>query len=138
MFTLSIIVFIIMLIASVLHFYWALGGKYGLMSAGPNLENGKDFVPSSWLIFIVASLLFGLAILPLQLVAPMEQFKGYVHYVGYCVSLVLVVRAIGDFKYVGFFKKVYNSNFATLDTKYFSPLILFLGVSYGLLSGAST
>jgi len=138
MFTLSIIVFVIMLIASVLHFYWAFGGKYGLRSAGPDLENGRDFVPSRWLIFIVASLLLGVAILSLQLFSPVEQLKGYVHYLGYCVSFVLVIRAIGDFKYVGFFKKVYNSNFATLDTKYFSPVILFLGISYGLLSGTGT
>jgi len=72
MFTLSIIVFVIMLIASVLHFYWAFGGTYGLRSAGPDLENGRDFVPSRWLIFIVASLLLGLAILSLQLFAPVE------------------------------------------------------------------
>ena len=126
-----------MLIASVLHFYWAFGGQYGLRSAGPDLENGKDFVPSSWLIFVVASLLFGLAVLSIQLLSPMEPLKGYVHYLGYCVSIVLIIRAIGDFKYVGLFKKVYNSNFATLDTKYFSPLILFLGISYGLLSSSS-
>jgi hypothetical protein len=138
MFTLSIIVFVIMLIASVLHFYWAFGGKYGLRSAGPDLENGKDFVPSSWLIFIVATLLLGLAVLSVQLLSPIEQLKGYVHYLGFFVSFVLVVRSIGDFKYVGFFKKVYNSNFATLDTKYFSPIILFLGISYGLLSGSGT
>ena len=138
MFTLSIIVFVIMLIASVLHFYWAFGGKYGLRSAGPDLGNGKDFVPSSWLIFIVATLLLGLAVLSVQLLSPIEQLKGYVHYLGFSVSFVLVVRSIGDFKYVGFFKKVYNSNFATLDTKYFSPIILFLGISYGLLSGSGT
>ena len=138
MFTLSIVVFVIMLIAAVFHFYWAFGGKYGLKSAGPDLENGKIFVPSRWLIFIVASLLFGLAILSIQLFSPMGPLKGYIHYLGYCVSFILVVRAIGDFKYVGFFKKVYNSNFATLDTKYFSPVILFLGISYGLLSVSGT
>ena len=35
---------------------------------------------------------------------------------------------------VGFFKKIYNSNFATLDTRVFSPLCLLLGISYGFLA----
>ena len=134
MFTLSIIVFLTMLTVSFVHFYWAFGGKYGLMSSGPSLESGQSFVPSSLLIFIVACLLFALAVLPLQLVSPVDQRMGYVHYVGYFVAIGFVIRAIGDFKYVGFFKKVYNSNFASLDTKYFSPLILFLGIAYGVLS----
>lgn len=134
MFTLSVIVFAIMLIVAIFHFYWAFGGKYGLMSAGPSLEDNNEFRPSSTLTFIVALILLGLAILATQLVSPIAQFKAYIHYIGYAVSAVFLIRAIGDFKYVGFFKKVYNSNFATLDTKYFSPLILFLGVSYGVLA----
>jgi len=138
MFILSIIVFFIMLIVSFIHFYWALGGKYGLMSSGPSLENSKSFVPSSLLIFMVACMLFVLAILPLQLVSPVEQLVGYVHYVGYFVAIGFVIRAIGDFKYVGLFKKVYNSSFVSLDTKYFSPLILLLGIAYGVLSGFGT
>lgn len=138
MHTLSIIVCVIMLIISIFHFYWALGGKYGLMSAGPNLENGKEFAPSWWLTLIVAFLLLGLAALSILLFSPLELLKGYIHYLGYCVSIVFIARAIGDFKYVGFFKKKYNSDFAFLDTKYFSPLILFLGISFGLLSASAT
>ncbi len=104
------------------------------MSAGPSLEGGKDFIPSRALIFIVAVILLGLAILAIQLVSPIQAFKEYIHVIGYIVSALLIIRAIGDFKYVGFFKKVYNSKFATLDTQFFSPLVLFLGISYGLLS----
>jgi len=138
MFSLSIIVCVIMLITSALHFYWAFGGNYGLMSAGPSLEGGKDFIPNGWLIFVVACLLLGLAILSIQLYSPLKQLQGYIHYIGYSVSISLIIRAIGDFKYIGFFKKIKNSNFASLDSKYFSPLILLLGISYGLLSGYST
>lgn len=138
MFALSIIVSFIMLTVALLHFYWAFGGKYGLMSAGPSLEGDKDFIPSSILIFAVAVMLLGLAVLAIQLVSPIALLKEYIHYIGYLVSVIFIIRAVGDFKYVGFFKKVYNSNFATLDTKYFSPLVLFLGISYGVLSGYGT
>ncbi|WP_406610817.1 DUF3995 domain-containing protein [Agarivorans sp. JK6] len=134
MVTLSILVSLIMLFVSILHFYWAFGGKYGLKSAGPRLENKEDFVPSGYIIFMVACLLLGLSALAIQLINPLEIFEDNVKYFGYFIAFVFVVRAIGDFKYVGFFKKVYNSSFAKLDTKYFSPLILFLGVSYAVLA----
>ena len=123
-----------MLTAAIIHFYWALGGKYGLASAGPSIEGKNNFIPSKWLIFVVAVLLFCIAALAILLAQPSVSFFVNLHYIGYFVSVVFIVRAIGDFKYVGFFKKAYNSNFAYLDTKYFSPLILFLGIAYGLLS----
>lgn len=127
-----------MFIVSSFHFYWAFGGQYGLKSAGPSLENGKNFVPSSLLIFVVACFLLGLSVLAFQLVSPADALVGTVHYIGYLIAFVFIVRAIGDFRYVGFFKKVYNSSFATLDTKYFSPLILFLGISYAVLAWVGT
>jgi len=134
MIILSILVSSIMSIVSLLHFYWAFGGHYGLNSAGPSLEGQKDFIPGRILIFIVASLLAGLAILSVQLIWPWQPIESLVAYAGYLVSVAFIIRGIGDFKYVGLFKKVYNSNFAKLDTKYFSPLIIFLGVAYALLS----
>lgn len=134
MVTLSIIVAIIMSVVSLFHFYWAFGGNYGLSSAGPVLEGKKKFIPSNILTFIVACILFGLAALSIQLIWPFKPLRDFVSYVGYFCSFVLIIRGIGDFKYVGLFKKVYNSNFAELDTKYFSPLIVFLGIAYGLLS----
>ena len=44
------------------------------------------------------------------------------------VGVVLLARAVGDFRYVGFFKRVRGSRFATLDSRYFSPLCLLLGL----------
>jgi len=127
-----------MLLISLLHFYWAFGGSYGFRSAGPTIENGDNFIPSSILIFVVACLLLGLAALSVQLVWPWQPFKEYIYYAGYFISLVFIIRGIGDFKYVGLFKKIYNSNFAKLDTKYFSPLIILLGIAYGVLSKYGT
>ena len=131
---LAIVVTFIMVFVSLFHFYWALGGEYGLKSAGPSLEGKEDFRPGPLLIFIVAILLLGLAILSILLVWPFSFLEGYIAYIGYFVAAVFAIRGIGDFRYVGLFKRVYNSNFATLDTKYFSPLIIFLGLSYAFLS----
>ena len=35
----------------------------------------------------------------------------------------------GNFRLVGFFKKVRGTRFATLDTRYYSPLCLFLAAA---------
>jgi len=37
------------------------------------------------------------------------------------------LRAIGEFKYLGFFKKIKNTEFAIADSKLFSPLSLAIG-----------
>jgi fatty acid desaturase len=134
MITLSVFVAAVMSVVALLHFYWAFGGKYGLASAGPKLEGEKQFIPSGKLIFIVACLMLALAVLPIQLVTPLQIFENVIAYVGFIVAVVFIIRGVGDFKYVGLFKKVYNSNFARLDTRYFSPLIIVLGISYAVLS----
>ncbi|MDY7394845.1 DUF3995 domain-containing protein [Aureibaculum sp. 2210JD6-5] len=40
------------------------------------------------------------------------------------IPAIFLLRAIGDFKYIGFFKRVKSTDFAKLDTKFFSPLCL--------------
>ena len=134
MLILSILIFTIMLTAALIHFYWAFGGQYGLRSSGPSLEDGKNFIPSRWLIFTVSCLLLSLSFLALQLVNPMSLLEDHIHFFGYGIALIFIIRAVGDFKYVGLFKTIYNSSFAQLDTRYFSPLILILGISFALLS----
>jgi len=42
------------------------------------------------------------------------------------LALVLLLRAIGDFRLVGFFKRIRGSRFARLDTVLYSPLCLAL------------
>ncbi len=132
--TLAIITALIMTAVSLLHFYWALGGNYGLSSAGPTLEGKDNFIPPRPMIFAVACVLLSLAILSIQLIWPVAYVTGFISYIAYFVAFIFIIRGIGDFKYVGIFKKVYNSNFAKLDTVYFSPLILLLGIAYALLA----
>jgi len=43
-------------------------------------------------------------------------------------GLVFLQRAIGDFKYMGFFKKIKHSNFSRLDSMVSSPLCLLIGI----------
>ena len=130
----SIVVAGVLSLVALLHFYWAFGGLYGIHSAAPQLEGKQDFVPSRMIIFTVACLISSLAVLAVLLQMLSFPFKEWLVYIGYLVSFVFIARAIGDFRYVGFFKKVYNSRFAKKDTVYFSPLCLLLGLAFAALS----
>jgi hypothetical protein len=44
------------------------------------------------------------------------------------LALGLLLRAVGDFRYVGFFKSVRDSRFATMDTWCYSPVCLALSI----------
>ena len=50
------------------------------------------------------------------------------------LALGLLARAIGEFKYVGFFKRVRGSRFARLDTLIYSPLCLSLAIGVALVA----
>jgi len=52
----------------------------------------------------------------------------------YALALGLLARAVGEFKYVGFFKRVCGSRFATLDTFVYSPLCLLLAAGVALVA----
>lgn len=131
---LALLVSGIMLVVSAWHMYWAAGGQYGLQSAAPKIEGRDNEVIPKFVIFIVALLFFALALLPWGLRHAPAWISGKEHYAGFMIALLFVIRAVGDFRYVGFFKRVYNSEFAAMDTRYFSPLILFLGIAYAVLS----
>lgn len=50
------------------------------------------------------------------------------------VALVFTARAVGDFRYLGFFKQVRNTRFAYWDTRLFAPLCLAFAVGTALLA----
>lgn len=53
-------------------------------------------------------------------------------YTGWIIALLFFIRAIGDFKYVGFFKSVKQTTFGTMDTTYYAPLCLVIS-SVGII-----
>jgi len=44
------------------------------------------------------------------------------------LALIFAFRALGDFRYVGFFKRVRGNLFAQRDTWFYSPLCLLLAI----------
>lgn len=47
----------------------------------------------------------------------------------WAVAGLFALRALGDFRYVGFFKKINHTHFAHMDSRYYSPLCVWLALS---------
>ncbi len=126
----GILLFLIFLFLSGLHFYWGLGGKWGVNASIPTKENNENVLnPKLFDCFAVAFGLLGFGIFVL-IKSGFILYKMPVwltHYGLWAISFLFILRAIGEFKYVGFFKKIRTTLFAQMDTKYYSPLCLFIG-----------
>jgi len=127
--TAALILSCIFLFLSGLHVYWGLGGKWAKDAAVPRNVNGaKRINPSAFACFIVAFLLLGAEFFVLvESRLLFFNWPGWLLHSGSWILIALfTARAIGEFRYVGFFKKVKASKFAYLDTKYYSPLCVLI------------
>ncbi|MDV6235693.1 DUF3995 domain-containing protein [Leptospira ellisii] len=118
----------ILLSLSLLHLYWVAGGVYGKNRAVPEWKGKPVFVPGKGSTLLVALLLFGASLFPIgSRIHPLLPIaEPVIRYGTYFLSFVFLLRAIGDFRLVGFFKNVKGTGFAELDTKFYSPLCAFL------------
>ncbi|MES2820827.1 MAG: DUF3995 domain-containing protein [Pseudomonadota bacterium] len=123
----------VFLALAALHLYWALGGRALKLGAVPQVAGRPAFVPSPVMTLAVALALSICALLVAGTVGwlPIPIPQGFFCALLVALALVFLARAIGDFRLVGFFKKVHDSPFAYLDTRVFSPLCL--AIALGLL-----
>ena len=105
-----------------LHIYWAAGGSWGSQQAIPRKPDGAPLIqPGPIATLVVAGLLlFGAAI------ATGGILIEYRRILLIAMGLVFAARAIGDFRHLGFFKRVKGTAFAYWDTRLFSPLCVLL------------
>ncbi len=113
-----------------LHAYWALGGRWGAAYTIPTVGGRRSFDPSPSATWVVCALLGIAAILvmgkvvwngtnPLRLVFDVGVWG---------LSLVFLLRAVGNLQTFGFFKNVRGTPFAQWDTWLYSPLCLLLAL----------
>ena len=122
----------VFILLAALHFQWALGGTWGFEHSIPEKEDGgKVMQPKKTdsAIVGVGLLLFATYYLLKIGLFPVGIPQWFMNYGGWIVSGLFLLRAIGEFRYVGFFKKVKHTTFAQRDTKYYSPLCLVIGVT---------
>jgi Protein of unknown function (DUF3995) len=115
---------------ALVHLYWALGGARGKSAAIPHVHGRPAFRPSSGATLVVAFLLATCALLVASVsgLVSLPVPHTLLAWFTYCVALVLLLRAVGDFRLVGFFKRERGGSFARLDTLIFSPLCLLLAL----------
>jgi len=114
-----------------LHFYWALGGRAGKSAAVPEANGQHAFVPSRVQTLAVAiALLFAATVIAVAGgLFGVGGFGVVFRILAFGLSATFVARAVGDFRLVGFFKRVRGTQFARLDTIAYSPLCLALGLT---------
>ena len=112
------------------HVYMAVMPRVGSGESGavPSVGGKPLFVPSrhATLAVAVVLLLFAGLVAATAGLVPLALPPVWLAWMSYALALGLLARAIGEFKYVGFFKRVRGSRFATLDTFVYSPLCLLL------------
>lgn len=129
--TMAAAITLILALLAALHVFWGLRGMSPASSAVvPEVDGEPVFTPSRLSCFVVAA--------ALATAAALVAFRGglfpppvaatWIQFGTIGVGVVFVLRAVGDFRLVGFFKKVRGTAFARWDTRLYSPLCLALGL----------
>jgi len=116
-----------------IHVYWAFGGRWAADSVLPTDSTGKKMlVPSALMTVVVAGGLFAFALYYMRLVGwvdiALPRWLGLL--AGWGIPSIFLLRAIGDFNYVGLFRQVTDTPFGKNDRLIFTPLcvlVSFLG-----------
>ncbi len=126
---LAILNSLIFIALALLHIYWVFGGTSFMNAVLPETEgNKKLFIPGKLITIAVAAGLLLFAIISLSASSLINSYinKNYTVYGNAFIGFIFFIRAIGDFKYAGFFKTVKQTVFARNDTNYYSPLCSFI------------
>ncbi len=128
---LSIILSIIFFILGAIHLNWVIGGKFGFAESLPTKENGERVLNPKKIDSAIVGLgliSFGLFYIIKSGIIIYDLPEWILKYGGWIIPAIFILRAIGEFKYVGFFKRVIHTNFGKLDTRFFSPLCVIIGL----------
>ena len=115
-----------------LHFYWAGGGTTGARAAIPEWGGRPTFAPAPLTTALVALAFLAASAIVLARIGAWGPASGpawWVRLGTWCIGGAFLLRAIGDFRLVGFFKRVRGTRFADRDSRIYSPLSLAVGVA---------
>lgn len=120
---------------SLVHIYWLVGGRLGRLAAIPEVDGKPVFQPSTLATLVVA---IGLALCAVVIagtagVLTLPLSQTVLAWLTRALALVLLLRGIGDFRLVGFFKRIRDTRFARLDTAVYSPLCLALAIGSAVI-----
>ncbi|NOT59444.1 MAG: DUF3995 domain-containing protein [Acidobacteria bacterium] len=119
-----------------LHLYWAAGGRKAKAASIPTVNGQWAFNPTRGATVLVAGVLFTEMFIVLGRLGwwggalPPEIFQ----WGTWSIVAVFGLRAVGEFRLVGFFKRVNDTPFAWWDTRFYSPLCLAIALIAFLLT----
>lgn len=128
---LSILLSIIFIGLGIIHFNWVVGGKFGFSESLPTKENGERVLNPKKIDSAIVGIgltAFGIFYFLKSGLIDVNLAEWITKYGSWIIPSIFLLRAIGEFKYVGFFKKIKNTEFGKWDTKLFSPLCLLIGI----------
>lgn len=128
---LSILLSLILIGLGLIHFNWVNGGKYGFAESLPTEENGERVLNPKKIDSAIVGIgltAFGIFYILKSGLTEYNLPDWIMKYGGWIIPIIFILRAIGEFKYVGFFKSIKKTDFGKLDTKLFSPLCLIIGI----------
>ncbi|MDY8138547.1 DUF3995 domain-containing protein [Aquimarina sp. 2201CG5-10] len=128
---LPILLSLLFFVLGLIHLSWVFGGKFGFEASLPTKENGERVLNPKKLDSAVVGLglmVFGLFYLSKSGIIDYDLPSIILNYGSWIIPAIFILRAIGEFKYVGFFKRVRQTKFGKLDTLFFSPLCLVIGI----------
>ena len=114
-----------------IHLNWVIGGKFGFEKSIPSKENGEKVINPRKIesaIVGIGLIVFGVFYLIKSVLLEFNILDWIMKYGGWIIPTIFLLRAIGEFKYIGFFKKIKDTEFGKWDSKLFSPLCLFIGI----------
>lgn len=122
----------IFMLLALLHFYWVVVGTGNGGSAIPEVNGRPAFSPTRPATLVVALLLsFACWLIAVEgglLQQPQVLPSWFFKTAAIVICAVFGLRAVGDFRLVGFSKKIRDSRFAYWDTRLFSPIALVLSL----------
>lgn len=126
----------VLFLLSLLHVYWAAGGSRGSVIVLPEKDGAPLFRPGPGATLVVAALLAGAGLILLARLGLWGAglAPALVRIGSWLVAAAFLGRAVGDFRWVGFFKRVRATPFARWDTWLFSPLCVLVGAGAVLVA----
>jgi len=126
----------LLLAISALHVYWAFGGRWGSSAALPAKPGSERplFVPRLPETIGVAVVLAALCAMLLVQAGevPSVAKNGLTRWGVGVAAGVFALRVVGDFRYLGLFKRIKGTSFAYWDSRLYIPLCLYLAVACGV------
>jgi hypothetical protein len=125
----ALVTALVFALLSLLHVFWALGGRWAGAAVVPERDGKPTLSPGPLATLVAALLLFAAAGLVAAAggIVTVRAIPGWLPAAGtWCVGVVMLARFVGDFRYVGVFKRVRGTRFARLDSRAYSPLCLAL------------